>query len=229
MGIFCLSEKDDPKRYARHPLVYLVEAADDICYEIMDLEDSHKLRILSYQEVENLLLAFFDDESKEKIRKRIKEEGIDDDNEKVVYMRARTIGMLENECVKVFVNNEDSILSGTFNGSLINNLPDTAVSAYNKCKAVSVEKIYNSQPVLDVELGGYHIMETLMETFISAAMNPGKFHSQQLLQRVSNQYDIHAADLETRIMAVIDYISGMTDVYALDIYQKINGTALPII
>ena len=68
-----------------------------------------------------------------------------------------------------------------------------------------------------------------METLISAAVHPEKFHSQQLISRFSSQYDINSPHLETRIMAVLDYISGMTDIYALDIYQKIEGIALPIV
>ena len=94
---------------------------------------------------------------------------------------------------------------------------------------MSYKKIYHSKPVLDVELSGYKIMETLMRTFIGAAVHQEKFHSQQLINRFSSQYDIRSNDLETRIMAVLDYISGMTDVYALDIYQKISGIALPIV
>lgn len=229
MGIFCVSKPEEPECFVRHPLVYLVEAADDICYEIMDIEDSHKLRILSYAETENMLLSFFDDEVKQKIKQRITDENITDDNEKVVYMRARAIGLLESECVKTFVENEDNILKGQFVGSLIDHLPEPARSAYKHCEETSYKRIYKSKPVLDVELGGYRIMETLMNTFINAALQPDKYHSQQLLQRVSSQYDINADDLETRIMAVVDYISGMTDVYALDIYQKINGTSLPIV
>ena len=68
-----------------------------------------------------------------------------------------------------------------------------------------------------------------MEVFIEAAVNPSRLHSKQLLRRVSSQYDIENENLEERIMAVIDYISGMTDIYALDIYQKINGISLPIV
>ena len=68
-----------------------------------------------------------------------------------------------------------------------------------------------------------------MEVFVDAAINPTRFYSQQLICRVSSQYDINNPDLEERIMAVIDYISGMTDIYALDIYQKINGISLPIV
>lgn len=83
--------------------------------------------------------------------------------------------------------------------------------------------------VLDVELSGYKIMATQMEIFIEAVVHPDRFYSQQLIQRVSSQYDIDSPNLETRIMAIIDYISGMTDVYALDIYQKINGISLPIV
>jgi dGTPase len=68
-----------------------------------------------------------------------------------------------------------------------------------------------------------------MDTFIEAAVHPDRYYSQQLINRVSSQYHIDSPDLETRIMAIIDYISGMTDVYALDIYQKINGISLPIV
>ena len=83
--------------------------------------------------------------------------------------------------------------------------------------------------MLDVELSGYKIMETLMEQMVEAAVHPERYYSQQLICRVSSQYDIDAPDLETRLMAVIDYISGMTDIFALDIYQKINGISLPIV
>ena len=229
LGIICLSEPGEPLRYVRHPLVYLVEAADDICYEIMDLEDAHKLKILSYEETAQLMLSFFDETHQANILHRITEEGLTDDNEKVVYMRACVIGKLENECVQVFVDHEEEILNGTFKGSLIESISQIPCEAYRKCAALSVERIYKSRPVLDVELSGYKIMETLMTHFIKAARHPERFYSKQLISRVSSQYDIDSPDLETRLMAVIDYISGMTDVYALDVYQKICGISLPIV
>lgn len=131
--------------------------------------------------------------------------------------------------MRAFTENEDAILNGTFQGSLIDNISEPARTAYRNSSRVSVQKIYRSKTVTDVELSGYKIMETLMETFIGAAVKPETYHSQQLIRRVSSQYDIDSDNLETRIMAVIDYISGMTDVYALDVYQKINGMSLPII
>jgi dGTPase len=174
-------------------------------------------------------LGFFNQENQEKILKRIVDEELKDPNEKVVYMRACVIGKLENECVNTFVENEDAILNGTFEGSLIQHINEVQRNAYQQCAKLSVERIYRSRPVLDVELSGYKIMETLMEQMTEAVMHPVRYYSQQLIERVSSQYDINSNDLETRIMAVIDYIAGMTDIYALDVYQKINGISLPIV
>ena len=229
MGIFCKSAPGEPLRYARHPLVYLVEAADDICYEIMDLEDAHKLKILSFETVSRLFLDFFEEDIQQSILKRIKDEQLTDENEQIVYLRACVIGKLENECVNTFLQHEEEILSGTFEGSLIDHISAKQHEAYKRCAEISVTYIYKSRPVLDVELSGYKIMDTLMEQMVEAVMHPDRYYSQQLIGRVSSQYDIDAPDLETRLMAVIDYISGMTDVYALDVYQKINGISLPII
>lgn len=229
MGLRRLSADDEPLRYARHPLVYLVEAADDICYEIMDIEDANKLKILSFEETAELLMGFLTDDERRRILDRITTEHITDDNEKIAYMRSCAIGKLESECVDAFVDNERVILSGDFRGSLIDNISEQPRQAYRHCVDVSARKIYKSKPVLDVELSGYRIMETLLEHMTEAAAHPDRFYSRQLIDRVSSQYDIRATDLGTRLMAVIDYISGMTDVYALDVYQKLSGISLPIV
>ena len=229
LGIIRKSADGCPAEYARHPLVYLVEAADDICYEIMDIEDAHKLKIVTYEETKRLFLDFFDEMGQNHIMQRIHDEEITDDNEKVIYMRACVINALERACVDAFMRHEDEIMRGEVSGSLIDSIDDRLVKAYRNCTELSKKRIYKSKPVLDVELSGFKIMDSLMEVMTEAAVNPQRFYSRQLISRVSSQYDISAPDLETRIMAVIDYISGMTDVYALDIYQKINGISLPIV
>ncbi|MCR4602794.1 MAG: dNTP triphosphohydrolase [Prevotella sp.] len=218
-----------PDCWARYPLVYLVEAADDICYEIMDLEDAYKLKILTYEETTDIMLDFFDEMGKNRILKRIDDEKLSDPNEKIQYMRACVIGLLEYQCATTFIKHEDEILNGTFKGSLIDNINELPGKAYQRCAALSRQRIYKSRPVLDVELSGYRIMATLMELMVEAIEHPERYYSQQLIGRVSNQYDIENPELESRLMAVIDYISGMTDVYALDVYQKICGISLPII
>ena len=175
------------------------------------------------------MLGFFDDDTRSRILHRISEEQLTDPNEKVQYLRACVIGKLENECVEVFLAHEEEILNGTMTGSLIDHISDLPREAYKECTRVSKKRIYKSQPVLDVELSGYRIMATLMELMVEAIEHPERYYSQQLIGRVSSQYDIENDDLETRLMAVIDYISGMTDVYALDVYQKICGISLPIV
>ena len=229
LGIPMLSDEPGNERWARYPLVYLVEAADDICYEIMDLEDAFKLKILSYEETSDLMLGFFDEKTKNRILQRIDDEELSDSNEKIQYLRACVIGNLEHECAQAFLNNEQQILEGSFSGSLVDHISKVSRQAYVNCTKVAKSRIYKSQPVLDVELSGYRIMATLMELMIEAIEHPDRYYSQQLIGRVSSQYDIESQDLETRLMAVIDYISGMTDVYALDVYQKICGISLPIV
>lgn len=229
LGMKRLSKEGEPVRYARHPLVYLVEAADDICYEIMDIEDAHKLKILTFDETRDLLLGFFDEDTQASILNRIETEQLTDRNEQVVYMRACVIGKLENVCAEAFLKHEEEILDGTFEGPLIEHVTERERLAYERCVKTAYEKIYHSKPVLDIELGGYRILETLLELLVDAAVHPHRFYSKQLFRRVSSQYDIQSEDLETRIMAIVDFISGMTDVFTLDFYQKINGTSLPIV
>jgi len=213
--------------YKRHPLVYLVEAADDICYQIMDLEDAHKLKLLSAEETKNLLLNFFSDTRLSSIRQTL--ELVDDVNEQIAYLRSCVIGRLIQACSTVFVENETAILSGTFTGSLIQKMDDQACLAYKTCSKISVEKIYRSSDVLDIELAGYKIITTLMEEIIAAVNYPKRAYSKVLLARIPQQYEVNSDSVYVRILAVLDYISGMTDIYALDLYQKINGTSLPVL
>lgn len=218
---------DAPLRYARHPLVYLVEAADDICYQMMDIEDAHKLKILTSQETQELLLAYFTDERKEHMLKTL--EIVSDVNEQTAYLRSSVIGLLISECTEAFLNNEAKILEGEFEGSLIRHISEQPAAAYKHCADVSMRKIYRSRDVLDIELAGFRIISTLLELMIDAVRSPEKAYSQLLINRVSSQYNIKAPALYERIQAVLDYISGMTDVYALDLYRKINGNSLPAV
>jgi len=211
--------------WCRHPLVYLVEAADDICYEIMDIEDAHKLGILTLDETKELLMGFIPFDKHSHMVEIMSH--VADKNEKVAYLRSSAIGILESACVDVFIENEDKILEGSFDGSLIKNLPGSIGLAYKRCSELSVEKIYKNKNVVDIELAGYKIISQLIDLFVEAAMEPDKAYSKLLLSRVSSQYDVRAESAYDRLMAVVDFISGMTDVFSLDLYRKINGESLP--
>ena len=227
LGIKCLSETNAPTKYARHPLVYLVEAADDICYQMMDIEDAHKLKLLTTKEAKELYELFLDEEKMERAKKIY--EFVSDSNEQIAYLRATVIGILVQECTHVFIENEESILEGNFNGSLIKHISQPLKEAYDKCSEIAVNKIYKSRDVVDIELAGFHVISTLLELMIDAVQSPEKAYSQLLINRVSSQYDINSPTLYGKIQAVLDYISGMTDVYALDLYRKIKGNGLPAV
>ena len=212
--------------YARHPLVYLVEAADDICYEVMDIEDAHKLKLLTTEETKRLFLAYFSKEQQKHIKERMNQL-VDDVNEQVVYLRSCVINCLEQQCVRVFIENENAILGGTFEGSLIEHMEELPRKAYEQCERIAYKKIYHCKDVVDIEIAGYKVITTLTDLMVQAATHSDRAFSQLLINRVSTQYDILAPTLYERIMAVLDYISGMTDVFAIDLYRKINGMSLP--
>lgn len=220
-----LRRENDSIEFARHPLVYLVEAADDICYQIMDLEDAHKLHIFSTDEILSLLMPFFPAERQVKIRQNMSL--VDDVNEKIAYIRSSVIGTLITECVNIFDKYESDILEGNFEGSLIKKLPENLRNTYKHCSEVSFKRIYRSKEVLDVEIAGYRIISFLLDTLIKAVENPEHEYSKVLLNRIPEQYQIAVPSAYERILAVLDFVSGMTDVYALDLYRKITGMSLP--
>lgn len=225
LGVICVA--DYPLQYVRHPLVYLVEAADDICYKIMDLEDAHKLGILSTSETIQLLLDFFPDERQAKMSKTL--DIVHDVNEQIAYLRSSVIGLLVDECAQIFIENEKRILEGSYSSSLIKDITERANTAYKVCTQLSVKRIYKSKDVVDIELAGHRIIGFLLETFISAIQSPETCYSALLLSRIPEQFEVHAPKLYDRILAILDFVSGMTDVYALDLYRKITGMSLPSI
>ena len=222
-----LTDPEGKIRYARHPLVYIVEAADDICYEIMDIEDAHKLKILGTGEVIELLLSYFSDDERPHMQEVM--DRVDDPNEKIAYLRSCVIGVLVKRCAEMFIANEDKILSGTFEGSLLGNLHSIEGDAYRRCNDLSWDKIYRASDVVDIELAGNRIITFLLEKLIGAVVNPELNYSRLLLSKVPRQYDVEAPTLFGKIQAVLDHVSAMTDVYALDLFRNLNGLSLPAV
>jgi dGTPase len=214
-------------RFYRYPLVYLVEAADDICYQIMDIEDACKLRILTGEETIGLLSGFFEGEQLKHIREVM--QIVSDGNERIAYLRSCVIGRLVDECSRVFLEKEESILAGTFRKALIEEMGEPVREAYRKCSETAYQKIYYTKEVLDIELAGYHIFSRLIDILTEAVMKPDHSYSRLVLSRIPEQYDTHARTAYGKVQCVLDYISGMTDVYALDLYRKITGMSLPAV
>ena len=227
LGILRLSKEGEPLRFARHPLVYIVEAADDICYEVMDIEDAHKLKILSTSEVIEAFLNFFEPERQARMLKIV--DTVADPNEKIAYLRSCVVGALVEQCAATFLVHEEEILAGTFEGSLLSSVRPLEREGYKHCTDISWQKIYRSQEVVDIELAGNRIITFLMEMLTEAVLKPDLNYSQLLLARFPEQYDVDSPTLYGKIQAVLDHVSAMTDVYALDLYRKLNGMSLPAV
>ena len=169
---------DHPLQYVRHPLVYLVEAADDICYQIMDIEDSHKLRILSYDDV--------------------------------------------------FCQNYEAIMKGDFNSTLIKQVSGTNKEAYDACTALAYGRIYHTNMVTQIQIAGFKILGTILKEYTDAVLKPETYYARNILSIMPEQYKVSKEDsMYTKIQTVVDYVSGMTDSYALNLYRKIKGIDLP--
>ena len=227
LGIPRLSAPGEPLVYARHPLVFLVEAADDICYQIMDLEDAFKLKILSFEEVEELMLAFLTEEERAETLTGHPE--VTDLNEKVAYYRSKAINYLVLGVIEVFLDHETEIMNGTMRSSLVGALPGHLHKAYFEARRVAFEKIYFAKEVLDIEFAGFRIFEYILDTLIDAQLHPERNYSKLWFNRIPQQYNMQSPTLYGKIQSALDYISGMTDVYALDLYRKFTGMSIPAI
>lgn len=215
-------DPQNPKGYMRHPLVYLVEAADDICYNIIDLEDAHHLKILAYQEVEDLLLPLC---AGEDLRARL--DSLADTASKVSLLRAKAINTLINGCAQVFVDREQDFLAGTFDKALMDALNPDIVAHMQKISDISVKRIYNAPTVVQIEIAGFKVMNALLEEFVPAYLKTNKsMFDKKLVAMMPEQFHSEKEDTYSKIRAVLDFVSGMTDVYAVDLYRKIKGISI---
>lgn len=222
-------QKTEYLSFQRYPLVFLVEAADDICYQIMDLEDACKLGILSYERVKELYLSFYDPAEDKKVLNSIENtmRRVTDKNEQISYLRAGVIGKLIHESIRIFEENYEVILAGNFFGSLVGSLQNRQAAAMKQVKQVSFSEVYAHRTVVEIEIAGFKIIGTMLEEFVGAVVNPENKYNQKILSLLPEQYRPQSDSLYHKIQSSVDFISGMTDVFALDLYRKIKGISLP--
>jgi dGTPase len=218
-----------PISFQRYPLVFLVEAADDICYQIMDLEDACKLGILSHERVKELFLNFYDPAEDRKALKSIEQtlRRVSDKNEQISYLRAGVIGKLIHESTRIFEENYAAISNGRFSISLIGSLQNKQAAAMQLVKEISWSEVYAHRTVVEIEIAGFKIIGTLLEEFVGAVVNPENKYNKKILSLLPEQYRPQSENLYHKILSAVDFISGMTDVFALDLYRKIKGISLP--
>ena len=226
--------KDGHIIFKRHPFVYLVEAADDICYNVIDFEDAHRLGILTHAEVSHAFLSLIKLNKTQDYDHVLKmcEQLDTDKNEKIAYLRAKSINYLIERCAEVFIFNMDAILSGNYDNDLFSDIVE-AKEILKSIQDISYSRIYNYTSVVKIELAGFRIMSGLVEDFVEAALLTNekrlKRHNKILeLMPPSHRFSEDDSAYK-KVMSVIDYISGMTDLYALKLYKNLRGIEMPTI
>lgn len=214
--------------YKRHPFVFLVEAADDICYSIIDFEDAHRLGILDYNTVRDAFLEVIAAGADSNIErtKQVADDLHDDANESIAYLRAKAIGVLIAKCKAAFWEHRDAILAGSFDQGLTDAIPELN-TALKAIAVASRSKIYNARKVAELEVAGFRIMSGLVADFVSAALVPvaeRETEHKKILSLLPQQFVFDEdATPYVKVMHILDFISGMTDVYALKLYRKLRG------
>ncbi|HIZ50008.1 MAG TPA: deoxyguanosinetriphosphate triphosphohydrolase [Candidatus Pseudomonas excrementavium] len=211
--------------WARSPLVYLVEAADDICYALIDLEDGMEMELLSYSEVERLLLDLVGDD----LPKTYRQLGPrDSTRRKLAILRGKAIEHLVNAAAETFIKQQPALLSGTLPGDLVSHMPDAAQHCVLEAKSMARHRIFQDKRKTLHEIGAYSTLETLLEAFCGAVneQQSGQnlsFKHRRILDLLGNNAPREDWDLYASYMRVIDFIAGMTDLYAADMAARIRG------
>lgn len=217
--------------WSRHPLAFLVEAADDICYRVIDIEDGFRMGHLSMDEVMDLFLAILNDAGRQKSRLK----AISGNKEKIEFLRAKVISQIIGEMVDCYLDLEADILTGEFDRTLMSHI--THHREMDRLIEVANERIYIAPEVIEIEIAGYEVVGELLERFVSvfddlahngARANP---RSQMMSLLIPEQFigpsRVPEQDDYLRLLKLTDFVSGMTDSFAVSLYKKLTGISLP--
>lgn len=224
-SVHLIRENVDPVIFKRHPFVWLVEAADDICYNIIDMEDAHRLGIVSTSDCENLFFDLINSENQNTERVEQKLSYLTNENERISYLRAKVINALINKTVEIYTKNFEKILNGTLEKALLETYKNEN-SALQEIEHFSIAKIYGHKAVVEIENAGYNVLYELLNHFIPSiltATENRKSYDKMALKLLPKQFHYEEGSDYQKVLGIIDFVSGMTDNYATDLYRKIKG------
>lgn len=209
-----------PLAYCRHPLAFLVEAADDISYRILDIEDGVRLGLAPHREAEQIL------ENIASRKHSFRKPGTTDLRDRIAYLRGKAITQLRDEVVRVFLDHQRSILSGTYSAALLDGISLSKRDLDDLAKLMA-KHCYEHRSVVEIEQAGFHVLGGLLRIFISLVCKDTLSSSEQkLLRLIGYEHERHGC-LYDRLQQVTDYVSGMTDRYAVASYRRLQGISLP--
>lgn len=220
-----LKKRSNGQEYIRSPLAYLVEAADDTCYAIVDIEDAFKMGVISYEKAVELLTP---------ISGGVIERGEMDEIDHIQRMRAKAIGRISIEVADIFMENEDDILDGNFQGDILDYL--SFADDFKYLKEFAGKFIYVSPVALEVRTAGYNIIDSLLSILIDASLdylsNGTKASSKSLsylayIDEKKRQKILEADDVYGNLMGITDYVASMSDNKAVSVYKNFLGASIP--
>ena len=225
LGLIQLSEQ----RWCRHPLVYLVEAADDLCYALLDLEDGLEMDILAYAEVESLLLQIAGGEP-EGYRQLAQASS----RRRVAALRGAAMEQVVAAVSKAFVTHQEALLTGQFNQDLIDVCPPEIASGVAEAKRLAQNRIFDHPRKTKLEIGAYTTLGLLLENFCGAVEElsqlkaarsdaPLSFKHKRVLSLIGENVPDTGWSRYEAYRRVLDFIGGMTDNYAVDLAQEMGG------
>lgn len=220
-----IPESSEPAIFKRHPFVWLVEAADDICYNIIDMEDAHRLGIVATSDIEDLFFELIKSENQNTERVEQKMAALTNANERISYLRAKVINALINTSIEIYRESFDKILNGTLDQALLDSYK-TVNPSLQEIESFSIEKIYGHRSVVEIENAGYNVMYELLNHFIPPIIkdkSERKSYDKKALQLMPQQFHYEDGTVYQKVLGVLDFVSGMTDNFATDLYRKIKG------
>lgn len=220
-----IQENEEPTIFKRHPFVWLVEAADDICYNIIDMEDAHRLGIVSTSDCENLFFDLIKSENGNTKRVEDKLAILTNANERISYLRAKVINALINNSIELYQTNFSAILEGNLDRALLD-IYKSENKSLQEIESFSIEKIYGHKAVIEIENAGYNVMNELLNHFIPPILkqqSDRRSYDKMALKLLPSQFHYEEGTEYQKVLGVIDFVSGMTDNFATDLYRKIKG------
>ncbi len=215
--------------YARHPLAYLVEAADDISFKIADFEDGFRRKLVDFEKADKMLVDVIKqhDRTNEKLAKNNANNDSNEDRERHIgTLRALAIGATTELAGDEFIKHHNQILAGEYQGSLIDNSP--AKKTIDAIYSYSKENIYTARPIVEIESAGFEVLGGLLEAFLPCVLNGTLNKKEKKLQElIPPQMLKNANSNYEKILGITDFVSGMTDHFAISLYRKIKGISLP--
>lgn len=224
-------ESEEPLVYRRHPFVFLTEAADDICYRIIDFEDAHRLKIISSKEIKERFIELIKSSEltspKSMERLHYTQNSLTDVNEQIGHLRAKAINVLVQETEAQFREQSAAIIAAEPSPALLDAV-EQRLPMLKEVERISIEKIYNHSSVVEIEVAGYRVMTDLLSLMVPAVLKQNRTDKYKKIRRlIPKQFSVETGSAYLDVMGVLDFVSGMTDPFAVELYRKLFGVEIP--